>query len=79
MLPTEERYRRLSFYQKILLFKSHTVLPSDEDIKYAADVRSRGSKTELPVKDLKRLGYTSEQLDKMKKQLAAAGWGDSDV
>jgi len=75
VLPTERRFKRLSFHQKILLFKSYTVLPTDEDIRYAADLQKRGSKAELPVKDLKRMGYTTEQLDKMKKQLAAAGWG----
>jgi hypothetical protein len=74
-LPTDRRFKTLSWRQKYLLFKSHTYLPSDEDLRWSARKQQEEGRQALPTKDLKRMGYSQEQLDRMKEQLIKAGWG----
>jgi hypothetical protein len=79
VLPTDDRFKELSFRQKLLLFRSHEYLPTDDDLRYSSLVQRRARSESLPTGDLKRMGYTPEQIKRMKEQLEAAGQGSPNV
>ncbi len=75
VLPTEERYKRLTENQKYLLYIGWLELPSSDQMKEWHD-RKAGDPiiTEDDAKDFENLGYTKEQIKHMKEQLQNAGY-----
>lgn len=75
VLPTDDRYKKLTENQKTLLFYGWTELPSSEQIK-----RFHDGKAGDPViddtaeKNFARVGYTPDQIERMKEQLNNAGY-----
>ena len=79
VLPTEERYKRLTDNQKNLLFLSWLELPTSEQIKlwYTKKI-GEPVITEKDTKDFMKLGYSKAQIKRMKEQLENAGYRQSD-
>ena len=79
VLPTDDRYKRLTNNQKVLLFFGWKTLPSSEQIKRFFD-RKEGDPTidKGTAANFKKLGYTATQIRRMKEQLANAGYSQPD-
>lgn len=75
VLPTEERYKELTDRQKYLLFQGFIERPQDDDIHRAYWISQRDSFSKKDEVNLLGLGYTQEQLTKMKDQLEKAKVG----
>jgi len=79
VLPTEERYKKLTPRQKDILYLSWVELPTSEQVKDWSH-----SKASDPVidteheKQFKSLGYTPDQIRKIKEQLNNAGFQQPD-
>ena len=75
MLPTEERYKRLTENQKYLLYVGWLELPSSEQMKLWHDKKAGDPIiTDEDAKNFKNLGYTKDQIKHMKEQLQNAGY-----
>lgn len=75
ILPTDERFKRLTENQKYLLYIGWLELPTSDQIKLWYDKKS--SEPMISGEDetnFKKLGYTSAQIKKMKEQLENAGY-----
>ena len=79
VLPTEERFKRLTKNQKYLLYKGWLELPTSEQIKEYFTKRAGDPViTDDDASNFKKLGYTPEQIRRMKEQLENAGYSQSD-
>jgi len=75
VLPTEERYKRLTENQKYLLYIGWLELPSSEQMKLWHDKKAGDPIiTDEDAKNFKNLGYTKDQIKHMKEQLQNAGY-----
>lgn len=73
MLPTEERFTKLTDLQKQLLFVGYLEHPTSEQLHAANWSADTDQVTDEDEEHFKDLGYTQEQIDRMKEQLEAAG------
>jgi hypothetical protein len=79
ILPTDERYKRLTDNQKVLLFYGWVDLPSTDEIRMSQSRRAGDPVIgEEDTKIFKNLGYTPAQIRKMKEQLENAGYSQSE-
>ena len=75
VLPTEDRFKRLTPRQKDLLYVSWTELPTSDQIKkWHADKKGNPVVTGEDAKQFRKLGYTPEQIKRIKEQLKNAGY-----
>ena len=72
VLPTEERYKLLTDRQKYLLFQGFIERPQDDNIHRAYWISQRDTFSKRDEINLLGLGYTQEQLAKMKDELEKA-------
>jgi len=74
-LPTEQRFKKLSDLQKLFLFQSWLDQPTSEEVRYSylSEMFSKALVTKEDEKNFAKLGYTSDQLSKIKDELAKAG------
>jgi len=72
VLPTEDRFKRLGEEQKYLLFTGFLNQPLMDDI-HRAHQSSRISVDGEAGENLKKLGYTDQQLARIKDQMEKAG------
>jgi hypothetical protein len=79
VLPTEERYKRLTDNQKNLLFLGWLELPTSEQIKewYTKKI-GEPVVTEQDAKDFVKLGYSKSQIKRIREQLENAGYHQQD-
>lgn len=78
MLPTEDRFKRLTASQKNLLWLGWTELPSSDQIKQFYDKKSDDPVvTPEDEKQFKGLGYSSAQIKKIRGELEKAGFNQS--
>lgn len=75
VLPTDDRFKRLTPRQKDFLYLGWLELPTSDQIKewYTAKKGDPVVSTE-DSKNFQKLGYTSEQIKHMKDQLKKAGF-----
>ncbi len=75
VLPTEHRFKELSEIQKHLLLVGYLESPTSEEMHaaYQQQDAAGATITEEDEKDFKNIGYTEEQIERMKQQLEAAG------
>lgn len=74
VLPTDERFLKLSLKQKALLFTAFLELPTDEMLHMGHRLANRAPEIDDDEADnLKNLGYSDEQIKRMRAQLKAAG------
>jgi len=73
-LPTDDRFKKLSYEQKNLLFTGFLELPTAEQMKasYSADTRLPRIGVE-EEQNLKNLGYSDKSIDRIRDQLKLAG------
>lgn len=75
VLPTDERYKRLTDNQKNLLFFSWIELPSSDQIKAWHDKKAGDPVVSAEDEEnFKNLGYSKEQIRRIKEQLENAGY-----
>ena len=75
ILPTDERYKKLTENQKYLLYIGWLELPTSEQIKqWYAKKSGEPIITDEDAENFRKLGYTSAQIKKMKEQLENAGY-----
>jgi len=75
VLPTDERYKKLTENQKYLLYIGWLELPTSKQIKlWYAKKSGEPIITDEDANNFKKLGYTSAQIKKMKEQLENAGY-----
>ena len=78
VLPTDDRFQRLTENQKVLLFHGWTELPTSEQIKKFRDRKSGDPVIEKEDEaNFKALGYTPTQLRRMKEQIQNAGYNQN--
>lgn len=70
VLPTDPRYRALNDDQIELLFSSFLQMPTEEQWKSWYARQKREERLDLPVDELKGMGYTDADIEKIKKELA---------
>ncbi len=73
VLPTEERYKRLSDRQKYLLFLGFVEQPKHDDMHKAYRNSNTHSFSDNEKRNLRNIGYTPEQLKRIQDQLGKAG------
>jgi hypothetical protein len=77
VLPTDRKYKRLTDKQKELLFMGWLELPTSDELRqYHMHIQTTNTPviTEDDAASFQRLGYTREQIAKMKDQLKKAGF-----
>ena len=75
VLPTEERFKKLTPNQKALLYTGWVELPTSDQIKKFYDSKDTDPViTKSDETNFKALGYTPAQLKRMKEQLENAGY-----
>jgi len=72
-LPTEERFYRLTAHQKLILFYGYLESPTDEQLHMYHNQEQVTAITEDTEKDFKGLGYSAEQIERIKENIKAAG------
>lgn len=75
-LPTEDRFKRMTDHQKVMMFYGYLVSPSDEEIRknYLANTAITPILSEEDKADFKGvLGYSDEAIQRMEENLRAAG------
>ena len=73
-MPTEDRFKKLGEDTKYLLFMGYVNTPSDEEIHRAYELqRNTAVITSNDERDFEALGYKPEQLERIKRNLVAAG------
>lgn len=78
ILPTDKRYKRLTENQKYLLYIGWLELPTSDQIKLWYTKKSGEPViSEEDETNFKKIGYTSAQIKRMKKQLENAGYSQS--
>lgn len=79
VLPTEERFKKLTSRQKDLLYVGWVELPTSDQIK-EWNAKKLGDPTVTPetAKEFRKLGYTPDQIRKIKEQLKNAGFQQPD-
>lgn len=74
VLPTDEKFKSLRFETKMLLLTGFMELPTPEQMKMnKSELDSTPRITGDEERNLKKLGYTSEAISRMRQQLDAAG------
>jgi len=75
VLPTEERYKRLTENQKYLLYIGWLELPTSDQIKQWY-VKKAGEPvvTEEDAKNFEKIGYSKAQIKRIREQLENAGY-----
>ena len=75
MLPTEERFLRLTSNQKALLFYGYLETPTDEVMYdlYQKEISEQKLINTETEKQFTAIGYSQEQIDRMKENAKAAG------
>lgn len=75
VLPTEDRFKRLTQRQKDLLYLGWLELPTSDQIKsWYTQKQGEPVVTDSDAKNFKKLGYTGEQIKRIKEQLSKAGF-----
>ena len=76
-MPTETRAKELTEEQVDILFMYYLLKPEDSDVKelYARNRKAEQAQLELPVDVLKASGYSEEQIEKMKADVAKGALG----
>ena len=75
VLPTEKRFKQLTDNQKYLLYIGWLELPTSDQIKKWYDRKSDDPViTKDDAKNFEKLGYSKEQIKRMKEQLENAGY-----
>lgn len=79
VLPTDDRYKRLTGNQKVLLFVGWKTLPSSDQIKQFFDRKdSDPAIDKTTASNFRKLGYSQAQIRRMKEQLVNAGYSQPD-
>ncbi len=74
VLPTEEKFLKLSEKQKVLLFFGFAEMPTDVQLHEAYAKEQEGpSVSEEDEKNFASLGYSGEQIERMKENLSQVG------
>jgi len=74
VLPTDDRYLKMSDEQKYLLFLGFLDQPTPEQMKMNYERISAGPKlTEMDKSDLSRRGYSREAIERIQDNLKKAG------
>lgn len=75
MLPTEERFKRLTDLQKYFLFQGWLHQPTSDEVRFSfiSEVLSKALVTKDDEENFMTLGYEAEQIERMKNELAKAG------
>ena len=73
VLPTDERFKKLTEDQIELLFISFISMPGDEDYKRAYIRKRTGEElaSGLPREALRKMGYTDEQIKKIAEEVSS--------
>ena len=75
ILPTDERYKRLTENQKHLLYVGWLELPTSDQIKaWYAKKATDPVISEDDANNFAKLGYSKEQIKRMREQLENAGY-----
>lgn len=70
ILPTDNRYKRLSDLQASLLFTNWLLSPEEQDVKIAYWTEKSSLNKSLPRReDLKAIGYSDAQVDEILKEI----------
>lgn len=78
MLPTDDRFKRLTPNQKHLLFEGWLELPTSDQIKdYHTKKAGDPVITDEDADNFERMGYSKEQIKRMKHELEKAGFSQS--
>jgi hypothetical protein len=78
VLPTEDRFKRLTEDQKVLLFFGWLENPSSDQLKRHHDRRATDPVIDdVAAENFKKRGYTSDQIKRMREQLENAGYRQS--
>jgi hypothetical protein len=74
VLPTDDRFLKLSTTQKNLLWWGFITLPSDSAVRaeYWSSQKIEEPITNDELDGMRSLGYTEEQLERIKKQMQIA-------
>lgn len=75
VLPTEDRYKRLTDRQKYLLFQGFINRPSDADIHRAYQISQRLFISHEEEANWMKRGYSLEQIKRMKHEIEKAEIG----
>lgn len=75
VLPTDERFMKLSEVQKNLLFVGYLSHPTSEQLHTANYSTPEAAITDKDVERFSKLGYSAEQIERMRQQLEAARRG----
>lgn len=79
MLPTDDRFKRLTPRQKDFLYLGWLELPTSDQIKeWYSKKKDDPVVTKEDAKNFQKLGYTAEQIKRMKEQLKNAGYRQQD-
>lgn len=72
VLPTEERYKKLTTDQVEVLFLNFLMSPTAEEYKnaYREGKREEQAEEDFPKEELEGMGYTEEEIEQMKQDLA---------
>lgn len=78
VLPTEERYKRLTENQKYLLYIGWLELPTSDQVKlWYTKKTGEPIVTDEDAKDFEKLGYSKAQVKRIREQLENAGYRQS--
>ena len=72
VLPTDDRFKRLGDEQKYMLFKAYLEQPLSDEI-HKAYRQSKPTLDTTTENNLKKLGYTPEQLRRLQHEIEKAG------
>ena len=75
-MPTEDKFKSLTEHQKVLLFYGYLYSPTDDQIRehYLSESGPSTMISEADKKDfVDVLGYSEEAVDRMERNLKAAG------
>lgn len=75
VLPTDERFKTLTDRQKILLFQGYLETPTSGQIheSHMMQLKQEEIWNEQREMELKRMGYTLEQIERIKDNYRKAG------
>ena len=73
VLPTSKEFKKLTEYQKVFLLQGYLEQPTSEEIRHSYLSETRSLVTDEDEAAFREVGFTAEQIKRMKKQLAEAG------
>ena len=74
LLPSDPRLTDLSDEQIEILFLNYVSVPDDSVLKKVYEKKREKEKkeSEIPVEDLREMGYTDEQIEEIKRDIVDA-------